>query len=216
MERRKTGIPKYLKSSSRALVYLSLQSYDKLSLADHLLAKTFATVVLTRALTKLPMDQEESLLAEIMGYNAHAMQKAKTLRINNPVRLYVNQSNKNLVTLAEKNNKNLLLKFLVLNRFAEKKDLQQWTKWMQTQYGNNHISLAILGTGLRLNSFRGNGSYPRLIQGTINFELQYEDNEKSFTDQLIPTIDKILSNSNIYSLLKALLSQNPDFDKTIG
>lgn len=207
--------PEILKSSSRALVYLSLQNFDKLSIADPLLAKTLATVALTQALTNLPMAQEESLLAEIMGYNSHAMQKAKTLPANDPVRLYVNQSNKKLVTLAEKNDKNLLLKFLVLNRFAEKKDLQQWAKWMQTHFGNNHISLAILGTGLRLNTFRGNGSYPRLVQGTINFELESEKNKKSFTDQLIPTIDKILSNSNIYSLLNALLGQNPDFDKLL-
>lgn len=207
--------PQILKNSARTLVLLSLQNFDRLNIADPLQTQAFAMVLLAKSLTKLSLDQEESLLAEIMGYSSHAMKIAQALPKNDPTRLYVNQNNQQLIKLAEENEKNIFAKFLVLNRFAAQKDLAKWTPWMQTHFGQNKISLAILGTGLRLNTFRGKRSYPRLIQGTIAFELLKEDGGKSKTNPIIPTIDKILSNSDVYSLLKALLDLNPDLSNLV-
>jgi hypothetical protein len=118
--------PELLSLAARGLALMTLQSSDRMEILDPLPAKALAMLAMARSMTRQDMDWEESLLAEVMDYSAHAIRFAKKLSSSDPLRHYVNRNDARLKSLAESENTDRLPRYLWLLRLAKREDLQGW------------------------------------------------------------------------------------------
>lgn len=118
----------------RGLSALYLQSYDRLTLGDPLPAKVLAALAVTRALTDAPLLAEEALLADGMGYTAHADSLAALLPPDDPIGRYLRHDDEALRRAAEEPNATHLVRYLYTLRLASRRDPQALYDWT-AQYG---------------------------------------------------------------------------------
>ncbi len=198
-----------LQQGTRALLFLNVQSLDRLEAADQLAAKALALLALTKSLTNLPVAHEEALLAERMDYSAHAERVAKGLPDSDPARPFVTGNDKSLMEVALGQGKNIEARYLGLLRLVDHADdLQVFTSGLQALFPSDWMSLPIIKAGLDLNRFGTNSdlaeALPRLVLlnlaqevGMPNLiEIVHKAREKPVTDEavraLMASLDTIL------------------------
>lgn len=142
-----------LQAATRAMVYLNLQVLDRMDTADHLAAKALAILALTKGLTQIPVTHEESLLAEIMGYGAHALRTAQILPESDPVRSFITHDDKRLEPLAQSPEATAETRYLWLLRLAALEDVRRFSSAVNSLFPQDWLSLPILKAGLSMDAF---------------------------------------------------------------
>jgi hypothetical protein len=96
------GDPALAKLGLRGLLWLSLQTFDELQLADPILGKAMALFAIAEAAEPGGHASEECLLACLLGYEDHAKLLALKLPADDPVRLFADWDVAGLKTLAHR------------------------------------------------------------------------------------------------------------------
>ncbi len=201
--------PALLSLAARGLALMTLQSSDRMEILDPLPAKALAMLAMARSMTRQDMDWEESLLAEVMDYSAHAIRFAKKLSSSDPLRHYVNRNDPRLKSLAESENADRFPRYLWLLRLAKREDLQGWYQWLNTGFGDDSVSLPLLKSGLDIESFFTTRNFSREVQQVVLLDLEREIHGPSKKDPGLE-IRHFLSNSKYYTVLNGLLGlDNP-------
>ncbi len=175
--------PALLRAAARSLALLALQHLDYLETGDRLPGKAIAVLALAKALTDLPCDREESLLAHILGYSVHSNSVAASLLQSDPVRLFVTRDDRRLAEAAtgipamgvagstdsgsgDTASKDIVpgdsvsrtpgsieAKYLYLARLQREGKTASALEWMQTHFRDDSFSLPLVKVGLDLNKF---------------------------------------------------------------
>ena len=90
--------PRLLAAGARGAVWLAMQTYDQLQLADPLLGHAWALQSVASAAGAEPSAEDQALLAAALGYEAAAVVLAADLPAENPVRAYVSLDASSLKT----------------------------------------------------------------------------------------------------------------------
>ncbi|MCI0415490.1 hypothetical protein L0222_22175 [bacterium] len=151
--KRKTLDVQTLSEASRSLTALTLQSLDRLEIADIVSARALAATVLTQKLSGDPMIREECLLAHSMGYSKHANELALKLPENDPVRLFFEQKDDQLLKTASTPASTDQTRYLSMMRISLKRDSGAWNKLSTTLFKNRDSALSLLKTGLDVRQF---------------------------------------------------------------
>lgn len=147
------GDPRLLPFAARGLIYLQLQSWDRLDLADSLGAKALATLALARALTNEDMAREEALLADGLGYARYARSVADSWPDTDLIRPYLRTQDGLLRQFAERPDADRLTRYLYIDRLAWRGDREEWGEWIARYALDPKLSTPILKTGFSLDSF---------------------------------------------------------------
>lgn len=201
--------PKLLVLAARGLALMTLQTSDRMEIMDPLPAKALAILSIARSLTRQDLRWEECLLAEAMDYSGHAIRLGNTLSASDPLRHYVNRNDPRLRTLAESKKASRMAQYLWLLRLAKLEDLQGWSLWLNTAFGNDPISLPLLKTGLDIKSFFTSRNFTREVQQIVLVEL---DREIHGASKKSPGLEvrNFLTNNAYYKVLNAFLGlDNP-------
>ncbi|HDN27828.1 MAG TPA: hypothetical protein ENG03_12205 [Thioploca sp.] len=116
--------------ATQALTLLVLQQRDELKMAEQLPIQAITQLALTKALTTQSVNQQEALLAYLLGYSAHARQVALNLTADNAVRRYVHHESDALKSIAEQTGANNQAKYLYLLWLARQRDYEGWKDWL--------------------------------------------------------------------------------------
>jgi len=196
--------PALLKAATRGLVLLSLQSLDRLETADLVPAKALALLVLTKGLTDENVNREETLLAELMGYSAHAQRVASTLPPLDPVRLFVMRDDGHLMKIAEGSDAAIEARYLWLLRLATLRDLEDFLSAVTSLFPSDWFSLPIFKVGLDLNKFGVNPTLSEALPLLVLLNLAQEVGMPSLKEILIRVQRKGFSDDELRTLLEAV------------
>ena len=147
------GDTRLLAPAARGLTYLSFQAVNRLENGDPLAARALAALALARALGDEDLSREEALLADYMGYAAHALRVAESLTADDPVRSYMASRDEELRRLAEGPGADPLARFLYARRLARQRDLKQWRNWVAENARPPEVSLSVLQSGFLMRRF---------------------------------------------------------------
>lgn len=147
------GDARLLAPAARGLTYLSLQAVARLENGDPLAAGALAALAVARALGDEDLSREEALLADYMGYAAHALRVAESLPADDPVRSYVAARDEELRRLAEGPGTDPLTRFLYAGRLARERDLERWQNWVAENAQPREVSLSALQSGFLVRRF---------------------------------------------------------------
>ncbi|MGH2657954.1 MAG: tetratricopeptide repeat protein, partial [Actinomycetota bacterium] len=136
--------------AARGLTYLQLQSLDRLDHTDPLGGRALAALAIAGALTPADLVREEALLAQELGYTRHARDLGAMLPDRDPVRLLVEERDRELRREAERPEADPLTRYLSLKRVAWGRDEEMWRQWVDGHVQEPPLSLPVLMTGLRV------------------------------------------------------------------
>jgi hypothetical protein len=154
-----------IETAARALVFLKLQTFDRLDMADPLSARALAIMALAKAAGSQKLQREEVLLAETMGYEADARALAAELALDDPVRSFVLRQEKALLAAADLPSADRLAQYLAALRLAENGDVAVWSAWILKHPAlyKQLVAPPLLGAALRADEF----AYSRLLPGAM-------------------------------------------------
>lgn len=144
--------PVVLRTTTRALTLLALQSLDRLEIADVVPARALAALAVTKALTRENVAREECLLARTMGYSAHAGKICRLLPDTEPARLYVARNDERLSLLARRTGASAESRYLALLSAADSGDAEAWAE-RQTEFFRDQPALPLLKSALAAKRF---------------------------------------------------------------
>lgn len=159
--------PALLKAGTRALVSLSLQGLDRLETSDQLPAKALAVLALTKGLTDRQVTHEESLLAETMGYSAHAVRIGPLLPEDDGARWYVTRDDRRLLQLALSEKGTTEVRYLWLLRVAEQHKEEALLAWADTHFADVWFTPPIFKAGLELNKFATDRTFSEALPHVV-------------------------------------------------
>ena len=139
--------PRALVLAARGLVLLDLQGLHEVEITDGLGAKALAALAFGRAIGDGELREEEALLADRLGYSAHAVELAETLPLDSPVRSYLLNETESLQQLAERAGSKPLARYLYLSRLAEERNAEAWRAWIGRFVQEPQLTTSILSTG---------------------------------------------------------------------
>lgn len=150
---RKGMHPEMLQLAASALARLCLQSLDRLDLTDLLVSRALAFLALAKGLTPYDMNEEEAVIAYVMGYHDHCEEIVKKLPESNAFSLYFRGEDLQLETAAEADN-NAFTRYLWLWRFAGKRNVADWQHLWQRYFKNEPAALiSIIKTGFEMDKY---------------------------------------------------------------
>jgi hypothetical protein len=142
--------------TTQALTLLTLQTVDQVGAGERVPARALAALALTRAFTDEPLDREEALLADAMGYHAFAEERGSRLVPRDPVRCFVVRDDSTLFQVS-RDAVSLEGPYLYLIRLARMGDLDSWQSWAVHRFGKSLArALPVLATGLESHVFAAN------------------------------------------------------------
>jgi hypothetical protein len=144
----------FLPWAGRGLVYLFIQSFDELDLADRTASAALATLIAANRLTGAALLAERALLADGMGYRAEAETLAQDLAGDDPVRLYMEHRLAALGASARSGG-DPLTEFLYLSVLGQDQDPGAWSAAMAAAKGLAAYRVAALKTALQMHRFEG-------------------------------------------------------------
>ncbi len=142
-----------MSQATKGLVRLNVMHLDKFGLADEVPAKALAVLALTKALTKQHMEREECLLSYTMGYSEHGLRVSSSLSSLDPVRLYIEQKDQQLMNVASSDSGTVEGKYLSLLRLASNGELEPFWNWAGKYFNEEQYSLLIFKCGLEMHTF---------------------------------------------------------------
>lgn len=142
-----------LSQATKGLVRLTVMQLDKFALSDDVPAKALAVLALTKALTKQHMEREECLLAYTMGYSEHGIHVSTSLSSSDPVRLYIEQKDQQLMNVASSDSGTVEGKYLSLLRLASKGENEPFWNWAGKYFNEEQYALLIFKSGLEMGTF---------------------------------------------------------------
>jgi hypothetical protein len=141
------GDPALAEASLRGLLWLALQTYDKLDLANPILGKALALFAIAEAREPGHLAREECLLACLLGYEDHAKHLAQGLPADDPVRLFADWDLPGLKALARSPKAEPRTEYLYLLRLAENRTKED--AWF-SEFEASSWSRRLDGPSLRL------------------------------------------------------------------
>jgi len=113
------GDPELTEAALEGYLWLSLQTFDLLELADPILGKTLTLLVIAQGGQAGRFVAEECLLADLLGYEDHAQLLAQQLPADDPVRLFASWDVVRLKELAHRRGAQPRSQYLHLLRLAQ-------------------------------------------------------------------------------------------------
>ncbi|MEW6066949.1 MAG: tetratricopeptide repeat protein [Nitrospirota bacterium] len=196
---------KLLRDATEAWVILVYQSLDKIEMTDELTSKAISMLAISKALTEYNVVPEEILLAGHMNYSKYAMNLAKTLPEECPLRLYTLKKYKLLKEMAERPEANSEIRYLRLNHLVELRDIEGWFDWIESRYPYDAYTLPILKTAMDLNKFSIDKYLPDLLPHIVLFNIAKETRQFDWRDILANGIRKMVENEKSV-MIKRLVS----------
>jgi hypothetical protein len=139
--------PALAEAGLRGLLWLSLQTFDELELADPVLGKALALLAIAEAGTPGRLSREECLLAGLYGYEDHAELLARDLPAEDPVRLFAAWDLARLKEIAHHPQADPRSEYLYLLRLAENETKEE--EWLN-EFESSSWGRQVEGPGLRL------------------------------------------------------------------
>ena len=171
--------PNLLYEATRMLVFLDLQSMDRLEIGDALPAKALAMLSITRAMTEKKCRDEEALLSFNMGYSNHAVHIAATLPQSDPARAYVNQDGQRLSELAAAQKSGVESHYLLLLNISETSqktnDVGPFVNCLQTYFSHSWITLPVFKAGLDMHAFSLTPDMARTMPSMVLMTLERDE-----------------------------------------
>ncbi len=171
-----------------------LQQRDELKMAEQLPIQAITQLALTKALTTQSVNQQEVLLAYLLGYSAHARQVALNLTADNAVRRYVHHKSDALKSIAEQTGANNQTKYLYLLWLARQRDYEGWKDWLKHHFTKPE-TLPLFKTAVILNQFGINKQIATILPYATVTSLAHKISEQrqaiDMITQLGENIDKL-------------------------
>lgn len=208
--------PWVLHAAVRSMVLLAFQNLDRMEIGDLIPGTALAWLALAQDLTSASLVREEILLAEMMKYSAHALQKSKSLPKSHPLRLFVERKEKKLERAARSRNSDPLSRFLWLHRLAERGELEPWENWFAKGFGHESLYLPLLKTGLDMRKFISNRGLPRVVQQVILLDLEREGEVDSSDQFSKATLKSLLEQEQYSKVLSQALGLDSQLYTLIG
>jgi hypothetical protein len=163
--------------AGHAFVQLSVQSEDRLEMADGLRGRALAFLTLSESLGAPEPIADKALLLDVMGYRPDAVRRAKALPVDDPVGLYIRDSVQRLRDFAVSSASDPRGRYLALLalasprngeaslRWTSARQREEWSRFLETGFAEKELTLPVLRTGLKLDSFEMN---PSLAQAVLH------------------------------------------------
>jgi hypothetical protein len=158
---------------ARALVQLTAQTNDLVGAADIVSARALAELSVCRAFGVTGLERDEALLAESMGYGAHATFTARALEATDAVGLYVRHEDDALAHRAGEPAANAEAHFLELSRLASNHDGAGYAIWLERHYeADSTLTMPVLATMLSVGTFESQVPSAAMVLATITNDLR--------------------------------------------
>jgi tetratricopeptide (TPR) repeat protein len=147
--------------AGRAFVRLSLQSLDRVQMADRLPGRAMAFLVFSESFGAAANPVEHALLASLMGYETDAAQIAEKISANHPVRLFAKGQGRALLERVQTNQADRLGQYLGLLTVAGhgKKAWghwgrsELWSDWFEKYFFDPRLTLPVLRSAIEVDQF---------------------------------------------------------------
>lgn len=180
-----------LKDGTRSYVFFAIQSLDTVQMADALIARAIAFLVIAQEFTGDAMLEEEILLADYMGYTTHASKKALMLPEDNSIRLYAIRSYNALKTKAEKSNADALTRYLRLKHLVELRSVDEWAAWIENYYRDKNYSLSLLKSIVDIDVFILNKYFVGILSEILLFNMAIDVNSFGPLDRMQLIVSRV-------------------------
>jgi len=171
-----TGLrdPEMLHLAARGFSLLSVQVLDELGMADRIATKGMAFLALTRALTSIPCNHEEALLAYEMGYSGHAGVIVDSLPPSDPVRSYVLHDDATLQRLADASDATLETRYYNLLRLAQGHSIEGYRLSRRKHFSGMWHWLPVYRAEIKFGEFGAAGFIAEVLPRLILLDLAQE------------------------------------------
>ena len=189
--------------ATQALTLLVLQQLDKLGTTEQLPVKAITFLVLTKTLSNYDVNQEEALLAYLLGYSTHAEQVS--LSLTSAVHHYVHHEGEKLKAVVEVSNANLQAHYLYLLWLAGQDNYVDWRASMENYLTAPENILPLLKTGIKLNEFGTNKLIASTLPHAAALSLSHQINQNSPAIRIAKLFSEYFFAANrVAALTKAL------------
>lgn len=138
--------------AARAYAIIGVQMLDRVELADAVTGSAIAMLALAGGRGQSDMRREEAMLAWQTGHRAHARGVAASLPPQDPLRLYQNNHDADLLAVAAAPTGTAEARYLHLLRLGELRRREDWLAWTR-QHFDNRAELHVLRTALEFGDF---------------------------------------------------------------
>ncbi len=142
-----------LNQSAEALTSIVVQLVDKTGMADEIFSRAYAVFTIADQLTDKDLNGEEILLTSLMGYSAATLQLAAKLPDDHPLFAYVINDPKKMMSLTDIENSKPMLRFITLEKLAEKNRMDEWIVWMKKYFSSQGEVLLVSKSLLDMGAF---------------------------------------------------------------
>jgi hypothetical protein len=158
---------------ARALVQLVAQTNDIVGAADVVSARALAELSLCHALGVTGLERDEALLAECMGYGAHATSMARALSPSDAIGLFVGHDDDALARRADEPDANAEARYLELSRLASNHDDASYMSWARRHYAaDSTLTMPVLATMLSVGTFETQVPSAAMVLAAITDDLR--------------------------------------------
>ncbi len=162
------GDPVLAEAGLRGLLWLSLQTFDALELADPVLGKALALLAIVEAGSPGRLTREECLLAGLFGYEDHAELLSRSLPAKDPVRLFAAWDFAGLKEIAHRPQADPRAEYLYLLRLAENEtDEEAWLRELESSAWGRQVEGPSLRLVLTRDPFRLGPSPATLMESQV-------------------------------------------------
>ena len=162
------GDPVIAEAGLRGLLWLSLQTFDELELADPVQGKALALLAIADAGSPGKLAREECLLASLLGCEDHAKILAMGLPAEDPVRYFAAWDLARLKEMAHRHQADPRAEYLYLLRLAENLTKEEaWLHELESSSWGRQIDGPSLRLVLRLDPFTLGTSPAALMESQV-------------------------------------------------
>ncbi len=161
------GDPALAEAGLRGLLWLSLQTFDELELADPVLGKAMALLAIAEAGSPGRRAREESLLASLLGYEDHAQLLARSLPTGDPIRYFAAWDLARLKEVAHRAKADPRAEYLYLLRLAENETKEAWMRELESSSWGRQVEGPSLRLVLRCDPFQLGASPATLMESQV-------------------------------------------------
>ncbi len=175
--------PRLLELAARATVRLVLQSRDDLQLSDGPAAAAVAAVALARA-GGGRNGADEALLAEQLGYRSEALELARQLDPDDPVRLFLQGDSNALQRASRKAPADRFTRFLAMQDLARRGEVDKWASWAESLLRDPGTKLGVAASALELRGFDANVAVAEYALESVLLEAARLGGDADWRDRL--------------------------------